>query len=364
MKVVFVAPRFHTNQADLVEGLVGCGHSVKFFAYESRHSEDHRVVAPVVMGFAKISRKLRDDKRKLKYGLPSLSGVRSILASRPDVAVIRSFSFASLLLSILLRARGGRVVLYCQYPVYGDRFSLLKRLYYRAFAREVITPVRGRGDEDRNRTMLGQRWTYLPFVRNVSPLVRGREYCPGGVVRILVVGKFVARKMLPECLRALESLYGGRFTVKVVGTILDAKVFEETKSIVDRNGYMSIAVDLPHEAMDQEYIRSDLFILPSVDEPASYSQLEAMSCGCAVVCSDSNGTAEYIADGENGRIFDASNFERNLIDCLTSTLADPESIERMGKAGAENVFRNHGVARYDEYLHSLSRRTGTFRRGS
>lgn len=351
--IAFIAPRFHTNQAELVEQLMSFGNTVLFFSYESRYSEDHRTVSPVIIGYAKLFNRYCNESLRREYGLPSLSGIVSILSSRPDVAIIRSFSLSSLLLSTLLRIRGSKVVLYCQLPIHGKRIPVIKLVYYRGFAREVITPVRGVNGSIGNKIVLGQRWTCIPFIKKPNKEAFSREYCPNGVVRILIVGKFVSRKMIPECLNVLEKLYRGNFAVKVIGTVIENRVLEEVRKIVGRNEYMSIAVNIPHELMDKEYLSSDIFVLPSINEPASYSQLEAMSCGCAVVCSDSNGTAEYIEDGVNGMVFRATEFDASLRECLVSMLDANDVVERMGKAGIEAVSKNHNASAYASYLRSI-----------
>ena len=49
--------------------------------------------------------------------------------------------------------------------------------------------------------------------------------------------------------------------------------------------------------------RTTSSFLPSSDEPAAVSHLEAMSHSLPVICSDSNGTRCYIRQGENGYVF-------------------------------------------------------------
>ena len=46
MKFVFVAPRFHTNQYEIVKTLQNNGHDVEFNVVEIGHTEDHSLLMP------------------------------------------------------------------------------------------------------------------------------------------------------------------------------------------------------------------------------------------------------------------------------------------------------------------------------
>ncbi len=73
----------------------------------------------------------------------------------------------------------------------------------------------------------------------------------------------------------------------------------------------------------------------------SWSLLEAMSAGCAIVASDTAPVREALSEGETGRMVDF--FDRGaLVDRLCELLDDPEQRARLGAAA-----RDHVVAEYD-----------------
>lgn len=49
MKILFIAPRFHTNQYSLVEKLFKEGHDVKFYVMGIGNSEDYRDLTPTLI---------------------------------------------------------------------------------------------------------------------------------------------------------------------------------------------------------------------------------------------------------------------------------------------------------------------------
>jgi glycosyltransferase involved in cell wall biosynthesis len=71
----------------------------------------------------------------------------------------------------------------------------------------------------------------------------------------------------------------------------------------------------------------------------SWSLLEAMSCGCAIVASDTQPLQEAIRHGETGRLvrfFD----QEALVDEVCALLNDPEERARLG-AAARDFARRH-----------------------
>ena len=92
----------------------------------------------------------------------------------------------------------------------------------------------------------------------------------------------------------------------------------------------------------------------------SWSLLEAMSTGCAVVGSATGPVTEAIADGENGRLFPF--FDRNeLCDRVEELLEDPDQRRRLGKAARDSVtesydFRTRILPRYQQLLAQLASR--------
>ena len=92
--------------------------------------------------------------------------------------------------------------------------------------------------------------------------------------------------------------------------------------------------------MQTEYRWADLYVLPSVREPAAVSLLEAMSFGLPVISSTQNGTRCYIVQGENGAIFPAGDVEA-LTRALEGILRSREQLEKMGQRSLAFVKERH-----------------------
>lgn len=90
----------------------------------------------------------------------------------------------------------------------------------------------------------------------------------------------------------------------------------------------------------------------------SWSLLEAMSAGCAVVASNTGPVAEVIDDGENGRLFPF--FDRmRLVDLVEEVLEDASQRARLGRAARETVidrydFRTKILPQYERAIRKIT----------
>jgi starch synthase len=95
---------------------------------------------------------------------------------------------------------------------------------------------------------------------------------------------------------------------------------------------------------------SDVFVCPSIYEPLGIVNLEAMSCGVAVVGTATGGIPEVVVDGVTGRLVpieqvtdgtgtpvNPEQYVSDLARILTEVVTDPELCERYGRAGRERA---------------------------
>ena len=60
MNVLFIAPRFHTNQVGAVKALSKAGHNVRFLAVIQGYIEDYSDISPVFMPMTALSHRLKN----------------------------------------------------------------------------------------------------------------------------------------------------------------------------------------------------------------------------------------------------------------------------------------------------------------
>ena len=361
MRLLFVAVRYHSNQVPLVRALIDAGHEVAFDVLTEGKSEDHSLVRPTLMPIA--AGPLRALRRAnpvnavayhADHTHPTVAWyLRRMRALRPDVVVVRDpnrpYAWRAALAARLL---GLRVVLYTQGAVHGtpDRRSRWQRAAaIRAFGAVWISPVPG----DAALPKVHPYAHYVPFVADLTRAVKTRWF-DADRVHLLCVGKFTPRKNHALLIDVVEEL-GRRHDLHLtlvgeVSTDEHRAHHAELRALIEKRGLgdrVSIRTNVPFADLRQVYVDHDVFVLPSRDEPASVSVLEAMAHGLPVVCSTTSGTRWYVEPGRTGAIF-RSDDRDHLRDELEAIVGDRDAIQRMGAAGrerAESVHHPDVVAR-------------------
>jgi glycosyltransferase involved in cell wall biosynthesis len=108
-----------------------------------------------------------------------------------------------------------------------------------------------------------------------------------------------------------ENFRNSNATFEIIGEVSDSehfKVLDEVNTYVLENhleNKILISVNINHDEVLKKIGESDIFILMSDSEPASISNLEAMSFGKPVLIKSGNGTANYLNNQSGGFIIDS-----------------------------------------------------------
>ncbi|MCS7011827.1 MAG: glycosyltransferase family 4 protein [Anaerolineales bacterium] len=125
----------------------------------------------------------------------------------------------------------------------------------------------------------------------------------------------------------------------------------EAEAWIQRLG-IAHAVELlpprPHPAMADLYRRAQVLVSPSVHDGTPNSVLEGMACGCFPIVGDLESLREWITDGVNGLLVDATN-PPDLAEAIVRALSDPALREQ---ASRQNAML---LAERAEYQHTMLR---------
>ena len=111
------------------------------------------------------------------------------------------------------------------------------------------------------------------------------------------------KKGIFSLLRALEKLpyTADRLIVKIAGGHGPQTEYEEIKRLAAGSKYhIELLGRLTQNELAEVFRQSDVFVLPSFFEGLPLVNIEAMACGCKVVCSDISGIKEWYDENVAG----------------------------------------------------------------
>ena len=356
-KLLFCLPRFHTNLIPWVRVLQQAGHEVDIHVLRYGGSEDHRLVAPSLIApsewtqHARSCLKARADADY--YAAPEWREYWALLKrSNPDVVIVRGVSrWFCRMAALEARLQGRHVVVYDQEDPDPPRFS---STWIRRFATRQagFGCVTARMAQPGNSTRSAAFAETLPFgsVRNSERMekeARERIVRPTGTIRILMVGKYRRRKGHMELLTALQRLADTySFQVTFCGeevTDGDRLFRQRLQDLANQSGLgerLRFRHGLSMDQMMGLYSEHHLFVLPSTNEPAAVSPMEAAWNGCAVLVDQDSGTRFYLPD--DARFACDAKDPDSIVRSLEPFLADPLTLRRGRLACLQRIVQVAG----------------------
>lgn len=365
--ILLIEKRYHTNQHPVVTSFLDAGHNIRFLALEKEQNEEYSALTPDMVKFSPvfifihmIVHRFLVEIDRYRVCIPSVVWYYRYLRSvDPDLVVVKKYTATSFATIIYTKLLGIELVFYDQAPVYDDNPFYIKRwfatlLYYFANGERFVryTPVLGNPKE---RVAIPRSY-YIPFVAPSGVTADQRSYFRDSCVNILMVGKLHSRRK--NHIKLLKSIAGvaDKYDIRItlIGSLRDQndRYYAKIRSTIIDEGLEEIVVikrNLSYEAVQAEYRRHDLYVLPSEREPAAVSHLEAMSNGLPIICSETNGTSHYIQEGENGFLIDPSD-ETNLTETIERLVSSREMIRSFGRTSCHLAQTHYSTDRfYDRF---------------
>ena len=99
---------------------------------------------------------------------------------------------------------------------------------------------------------------------------------------------------------------------------------------------VELLAPMPHPQMADVYRRAAVLVSPSLHDGTPNTPLEGMACGCFPVAGDLESIREWITDGENGLLIDASN-PRSLAESILRALKNKDLREGAAKQNGKII---------------------------
>lgn len=323
MVITFFAPRYHTNQTEIVKVLKLKGHQVNYLVLNKGETENYSSLMPVLLRVGITYRILSIfctslNKARTKRRFQTISVIqfwKLVSEEKTDTIIIRNPDTPSGLIALIVaKLKGIKTVLYHQSPFFGekDRRTRFIEASNIILNTKSYTPVLSLKESD-EKTISRDNY-FIPFPIPELPIDHSKFTSSEGS-RILSVGKFQPRKKFDLLISAFSKFNDKSITLTIIGECSNSnhyKLFNALQKLVSKLGIkdqVSFKKNIPHKEMRQIYSEYDLLVFPSINEPFGYSTLEAIGAGLAVISSDSNGSKYFIEEGKNGCIFKGNSIE-------------------------------------------------------
>jgi glycosyltransferase involved in cell wall biosynthesis len=321
MKIVFFAPRFHTNQVEVINTLISNGYEVVFHSTYISLIENHDEIKPKILPKSKFNSIFNAffSNKSNYFFISPIKYFRILKKENANLIIIRDpVSLTPLLAATIAKILSLKIIFYTQVNInnYKTRFQYF---FYNSliffFKAKWYSPVFGIENSLVKRKI--SNLYYLPFP---TKILRSSDMnVIDNKIKILSIGKFQKRKNQLLLLKAINLLkHQFKFQLTLIGECSNKDhltVLESLKKYIELNNLSEIVIihlNINPREIKHFYLNSNLYVLPSYNEPASISILEAMSYSIPVIVSDDCGNKDFVIDGITG-----FHFKRNSLYNLT-----------------------------------------------
>lgn len=348
----------------MVKALQQGGHEVKYLSqFANPQAEYYGATSPSVIGYSSLFKKIIQQINKSnfhthkRFGWPPLNKISSeIEAFDPDVLIVRDYGIPQMVAAVISMYHGASVIVQEQRPKYKpelNRPKLMIDMLYKIIydiPLQRMTPVLG--NPQTGVTTKNVHYVPFPIDPDMYPSHDDISYFNNNIINIISVGTLTSQRkrhiMLLRAFNKLTAEHDIRLTI--AGHLDDPSDahYQRITEYIDEHDLHSkvdIQANLSYKELQQTYIDHDLFILPSEREPAAVSPVEAMAAGLPVICSDENGTSDYIDQGKNGYVFESGS-QSDLISKTSCIISSRENIRTMSRAALSRIDRYHSPLAY------------------
>jgi colanic acid/amylovoran biosynthesis glycosyltransferase len=162
---------------------------------------------------------------------------------------------------------------------------------------------------------------------------------------ILTVGGLIRRKGTDCILRALGELAStNEFKLVVVGKGVELVNLRELRDALKLNSQVEFVGYVERSRIQELFAQSDIFVLGSMVEASGNVLLEALASGLPVICTDSGGPPEYIADGVTGFVVPVRDVNA-MAAKIKILLDEPKLREKLGRASRLRAVEKYEYSR-------------------
>ena len=381
LKILYVAPRYHTNQIPIMKGWNDFGAEVSFLAQYEGIGEKHDYVHYQNMKPSFIFKvyssfidrfvdKVKSENLKIKHYVPSFFGTLFLIKNiKPDIVIIREFTKGNAVVSMACKFLNIKnVIMYVQTPLYGVKPGKKKlRILFRKlmFPSVVFTPVFYKDDRNGKRTIgtdYDQPKWFVPLVYEYQNNRHYRSQQYSEKIQIIDIGKYREYKNHYYLVDAISNIQDkSKIKVTIIGQLsndAEIKYYNDLQDYIINKGLndvIELRGHVPYEEMDKIYNNSDILVLCSKNETAGMVILEGMAHGLCVISSINCGLASYLEEYNCGFTYSLET-PFNLSSIIDKIIEDPDVAVNMGNKAAVTVENQFDFKSYFDHLNEITKK--------
>ena len=335
MKILFIAPRFHTNQFPIIKFLKK-KNKVNFLSQYVGQTENHKLLKPDICSgvFFPFNLNFKNLDISTSSFIPNIFFlIKYFKKKNPEIVIIRHhYKIFSYVCIFILKIMKKKIIIYDQNEItlnvkkkFLNKLWFFSEFFFRTYILNIpwVSPINNFKDKK-----IKSNCFYLPFA--VDKNLKKNVNRTNKKITFLSIGKFRKRKNLIMLIRSVETIIK-KFNFKIKLIIVGEATNEEEKKnynniinfikIKKLQKIIFLKTNVPHSNIGKFYKGSDIFVLPSTREPAAISVLEAASFGLPVILSNTSGTRCYFKNNFNAKFFkdnDQTDLQNKMIFFLKS----------------------------------------------
>lgn len=346
MNILFSVPRLHTNYSGMIKGLTDQGHTVSVISLDGGNVKTSEGLEFSWYPLSAKKRRFVPDQRTKQLYLPSVSEIKQIIdKENPDLVIARDVMGMNAVVSLICRFKKIKIFFYDQNSEYRNTWNayvwvLLSRIFI-SFKHITTT--------HKNETGIRLRFSdFIDFPIPHHICDRHKYYRDlNSIKKVLIVGKLDEKRKNHEyVIKSIgDKLKKHNIQLSIYGAlrIKNSQVYRSLMDLIDEydlNNYVTIYKNVGISEMKNAYLDHDLYILPSYNEPAAISHLEAMYCGLPVIVTTDNGTSYMLKDGVNGFLINPHD-TNSLRHVFENILENPSQLQQLSNNALQTVHESH-----------------------
>lgn len=225
-------------------------------------------------------------------------------------------------------------------PFYNERFRLLDRLLFQRMSVRIWRDARAVVANSEGLRALALDSAPDQAIEVVYNGVDTEAFRPGPRdwegLRVVCAARLIRRKGIEHLIEAVAKLEGQDVRLTLVGKGNHEAALRAHAAALGVGERVAFAGHVAHAEMAEVYRRSDVFVLPSLNEGMSNTALEAMACGLPILMTDTGGALELLEDRENGYVIRKRSPD-DIAEKLRRYIERPELLGEHGRSSREKA---------------------------